>query len=251
MHALSWRAERAFLKAWPALSTTVRHDWQARFASGHSRRANSVNPLNENASLGEADIAFFEGTCHAKNLPLIFRMPTLLDAQVDAVLARSGFTHEGECCVLHGALDAITTQPDSAVEIHAAPTREWFDAIHAAQDRANDQRATYEAIVRAISLPAGFLALRDHGAPVALAYGAIDGDLLCVESVVTAAAHRGKGYAPRLMIALLHWAKARGAMVACLQVEATNAAALALYRNIGLGGELHRYHYRRQPARAI
>ncbi len=249
MHAL-WRAERAFLKAWPALSTTTHNVWQSRFANGLSRRANSVNPLDERAMLGDADILFFEDFCRAQNLPLIFRVPTLLNADVDRVLSRSGFVQEGECCVLHGAMDTISAQPDPAVEMHDAPTREWFDAVHAAQDRAGDHRATYEAIINAVRLPAGFAMLRDKDQPVALAYGAIDGDLLCLESVVTMPSHRGKGYGRRLTTALLNWAKTKGVTDACLQVEATNEAALTLYRKLGIGGELYCYHYRRQPDRA-
>ena len=246
MSALSWRVEQAFLKAWPALTTVIHDNWQARFAKGLSRRSNSVNPLTAHAVLGEAGICFFNETYRAQNLPLIVRVPTLLDTRVDDALARSGFTQEGECVVLHGAINSVTTQNDSSVEIHDTPSREWFDAVHAAQGRASDQRATYETIINTITLPAGFLTLRDKDEPVALAYGALDGDLLCIESVVTAVSHRGKGHAKRLMAALLHWAKSKGAASACLQVEATNDAALALYRGLGLGSELYRYHYRRQ-----
>ncbi len=250
MQALSWRADQAFLKAWPSLSIATRDHWQARFADGFSRRSNSVNPLSADATLTDADIIYFEDAYRARNLPLIFRVPTLLNADIDLVLARSGLVPEGECCVLHGALDTFSARPDSAVHIHDAPTREWFDAVHAAQERAGNQRATYEAIINAVALATGFAMLRDNGKPVALAYGAIDGDLLCIESVVTGPAHRGKGYAKRLMTSLLQWAKARGAATVCLQVEATNGPALALYKNLGINGELYRYHYRRQPARA-
>lgn len=246
MHALSWHAERAFLKAWPALSTVTRHGWQARFSNGVSRRSNSVNPLAADAWLDRADVRFFESFYRAKNLPLIFRVPTLIEAEVDDILEKSGFIQEGECCVLHGALDALTTSWDVDVEIEAAPNREWFDAIHNAQDRAPEQRAIYEAVINDVSLLAGFAMLRENGEAVALVYAALDGDLLCIESVVTAPAQRGKGHARRLIAALLHWAKAKGATAACLQVEISNASALALYRRIGLGSELYRYHYRRQ-----
>lgn len=244
---LSWRAERAFLKAWPALSALTHDDWQARFANGLSRRANSVNPLTASAALDDTGIRFFESAYRAQALPLIFRVPALLDTKIDHALECHGFTREGECVVLHGALDAVTSQGDPAVTVEDKPSRAWFDAMHAAQGRTGDQRATYEAIINAIALPAGFLTLRDEGEPIALAYGAIDGDLLCIESVVTAASRRGKGYAKRLMVALLHWGKSKGAATACLQVEMSNVPALALYRRIGLGSELYRYHYRRSP----
>lgn len=245
MDGFFWRAERAFLRAWPALSTLSHDGWEARFANGLSRRSNSVNPLTSSAPLGDNGIGFFKDAYRAQNLPLIFRVPTLLNNNADDVLAQSGFTQEGECVVLHGAL-GHAGEADPSTVIDQTPTRAWFDAMHAAQERTDDQRATYEAIVNAVTLPAGFLTLRDKGKTVALAYGAVDGELLCIESVVTAPHHRGKGHAKRLIAALLQWAKEKGAATACLQVEMSNAAALALYRGIGLGGELYRYHYRRQ-----
>lgn len=98
-------------------------------------------------------------------------------------------------------------------------------------------------------LPAAFAGLAVDGEPVALAYGAIHRGLLCYESVVTAAGQRRKGYARRVLAALAAWAQRNGATAATLQVEASNAPSRALYRSIGMTTELHRYHYRREPAR--
>jgi GNAT superfamily N-acetyltransferase len=244
MSDLAWRADAAFLKAWPALTTQISGDWQARFANGFGRRSNSVNPLNANATFTGGQLQVFRQIYAAQALPVIVRVPTLINSSVDNVLTREGFSAECECAVLCGALDE--TQSDAGVEINAAPTREWFDAMHAAQQRVNDHRLPYEAIINAIALPSGFAVLRDNGEAVALAYAAIDGDLLCFESVVTFPHKRGKGYAKRLIAALLHWAKASGARMASLQVEVVNTPALSLYRKIGLATELYRYHYRRQ-----
>ncbi|MPY74772.1 MAG: GNAT family N-acetyltransferase [Alphaproteobacteria bacterium] len=55
------------------------------------------------------------------------------------------------------------------------------------------------------------------------------------------------GYSRRLMAAMFDWAEAQGAKGVCLQVEAANAPAVALYRGLGLGTERFRYHYRRAP----
>ena len=44
------------------------------------------------------------------------------------------------------------------------------------------------------------------------------------------------------------WARDSGATGACLEVEAANAPARALYAGFGLA-ELYRYHYRREPHR--
>jgi ribosomal protein S18 acetylase RimI-like enzyme len=241
---LSWRVDAAFLRAWPALATQTRGEWQARFANGVSLRSNSVNPLGSNAVFTEEDLQFFHEAYAAKNQPLIVRVPTLLDVRADEILTREGFSAERECCVLCGPIEA--TRSDADVEIVGAPPREWLDAMHEAQQRKNDQRVKYEAMFNAVTLPAGFATLRVNAEPVALAYGAIADDLLCIESVVTFVHQRGKGYAKHLIAALLHWAKAGGARTASLQVEVSNAPALALYRKIGLSTELYRYHYRRQ-----
>jgi ribosomal protein S18 acetylase RimI-like enzyme len=40
----------------------------------------------------------------------------------------------------------------------------------------------------------------------------------------------------------------RGAKAACVQVLSDNVPALRLYRRLGFGDELYRYHYRRKAA---
>ena len=57
----------------------------------------------------------------------------------------------------------------------------------------------------------------------------------------------GADHASTAIIAsLASWARDSGATGACLQVEAGNTPARALYDAFGLG-ELYRYHYRREP----
>lgn len=43
------------------------------------------------------------------------------------------------------------------------------------------------------------------------------------------------------------WARATGAAIAGLQVEADNAAAIALYRSLGFADELYSYRYFHEP----
>ena len=52
--------------------------------------------------------------------------------------------------------------------------------------------------------------------------------------------------ASRIVTRLLTWAWERGAAHAHLQVEGTNAAALALYRKFGFETQ-YVYHYRGKP----
>lgn len=247
-HPRSWHAEWGCLNAWPALASVVHDGWVLRFANGLTRRANSANPLHDGARLSGGTLQYFENLFRAVDLPLIIRVPTLLDASVDAALARYGFTAEGESIVLYGELAELPNEWEASVDVLSAPDATWRDAITQLQGRTEAQRATYEDIIFSIVLPAGFASLKVEDEVVALAYGAIDGDLLCCESVVTAERHRGRGYGRRLMAGLFGWARRHHATAVCLQVEAHNTAGLALYRGLGLDTELHRYHYRRQRA---
>ena len=66
--------------------------------------------------------------------------------------------------------------------------------------------------------------------------------------MVTDPARRRRGLARRVIASLAAWARDSGATGACLQVEAGNLPARALYSGFGLA-ELYRYHYRREPSR--
>jgi len=114
-----------------------------------------------------------------------------------------------------------------------------------------EQSGIYRRIVGAIVIPVAFAALAAEGEHVALAYGALQNGLLCYESVITDVRRQRRGYARRVVAGLAAWAKDEGAWGACLQVEAGNAPALALYDAIGLKTRLYRYHYRREPGPII
>jgi len=79
---------------------------------------------------------------------------------------------------------------------------------------------------------------------VACALGVLEHDLFGLFDVITARAHRGKGYAGLLLTELLNWGIQQGAQHAYLQVIADNDPALALYQRLGFK-HLYSYWYRR------
>ncbi|MGO9359081.1 MAG: GNAT family N-acetyltransferase [Xanthobacteraceae bacterium] len=242
-----WHAEHACLNAWPALFSVVHDGWVMRFANGLSRRANSANPLHAEARIAGATLQYFENLFSLHDLPMIIRVPSLLDAEVDRTLERFGFVAEGESHVLFAALDALAVKPDPAVSIVTDLEDGWLAALNRMQGRSDEQSATFDDIMTSIALPAGFAALTVGGEAVALACGVLDGDMMVCESVITDPRHRGAGYGRRLSGALLHWARLNEASCACLQVETANAGGRSLYRQLGFVTELSRYHYRRRP----
>jgi N-acetylglutamate synthase len=220
-----------------------------RFSAGVSRRANSANPLRPECAGIAAAITAGEALYRAQGLPTIFRVPSIVDPALDRELAARGYASEGDSCVLSGGLGALELgagAADPAVRLLPSPEVEWLRAMARLQGHTTAHRAIYGRIVGAIAIPARFALLTLDGRPAALAYGAIHDGLLCYESVITDMRRRRQGCARRVIASLAVWARDSGATGACLQVEAGNTPARALYQSFGLA-ELHRYHYRREP----
>jgi GNAT superfamily N-acetyltransferase len=241
--ALEWRVEEACLNAWPALREVLLDGWVLRFSEGLTRRANSANPLGPDS---EVDLRACETLYRRLGLPTIIRVLSLIDPSVDDRLAKGGYTGEGESRVLYGPIEDVEAARDPDVGLLDEPTPEWFGAMAVLQNHSSDQAATYRRIVGQLAIPAAFAALSDEGGIVALAYGALHNGLLCYESVITDRLRRRRGWGRRIIKALAAWARDQGVVGVCLEVEAHNAPARALYDAIGLKTELYRYHYRRE-----
>jgi len=246
-HPRAWHAEHACLNAWPALFNVLHDGWVVRFADGFSRRANSANPLSAQARLSGATLQYFENLFQLADLPMIIRVPSLLDPEIDRTLERFGFVADGECHVLFATLDVLEVRPDPAVSVVTEISDGWLAMLNRMQGRTVEQSQTFNDIMSGIALPAGFATLAENGEAVAAACGVLDGDMMVVESVITDPRRRGAGYAHRLSAALMHWARLNEATCACLQVETANIGGLSLYRRLGFTTELSRYHYRRRP----
>jgi N-acetylglutamate synthase len=193
---LPWRVEEACWNAFPSLQQVLLGNWLLRFGEGLTRRANSINPLNPGCEDIAAAIAAGEALYHAHDLPVIFRMPSIVDPALDRELAARGYTSEGDSCVLYGAIDGLAAMSDPAVRLWPSPKAEWLAAMARLQGHTPAQRAIYRRIVGAVALPARFALLAEGGAPAGLAYGAVHDGLLSYESVITDPALRRRGLAP-------------------------------------------------------
>ncbi|WP_374384619.1 GNAT family N-acetyltransferase [Dongia sp.] len=244
---LSWRVERACHLAWPSLSEEICGDWVFRFSGGLSRRGNSANPLRATGSditpmLKAADAAYAQA-----GLPTIIRTPELPPPEIAAQLATHSYRPEGETLTLYCDLPPGRMRRDPDVTIASLPDEAWFARMWAMKGLSDKERATYRAIVGELTLPAAFMSLTIDGAVVAMGFVALHDRLLVVESLITDAAHRGRGHAKRLVGAILAWGIEQGVEGACLQVVADNDIAIRLYRGMGFVRELYRYRYWRGP----
>ena len=244
-NAVGWRVEEACLNAWPALREVLFGGWVLRLSGGLTRRANSANPLGFERAGAEALVSGCEALYLHNRQPTIFRLPSLVGPGIDEHLAARGYSSEGLSLVLYAELGAIQGVRDPAVRLSSRPTKEWFAAMAALQGHTGRQARLYREIVGALAIPAAFAALIDDDGTAALAFGAIHYGIICYEF----GRHRPAAAAPRLC-ATDHRHSRRlgqgtGATAACLEVEAANAPAVALYHRLGFR-EIYRYHYRRQ-----
>jgi len=246
---LEWRVEETCTKAWPALREVPLGDWVLRLSPGVSRRANSLNPLNAGAGDVDAAIAAARPVLEAAGQPALFRVLTpLLDPAVDRRLAALGFSAEGETITLYADRTATSPQRDPAIQVRPRPDAEWLEAMYAMQGRNPAEQAVYGRIVGSLTVPAAFASLAVDGWIASAAFAALHDRLLCIESVVTDSAHRGRGLARRMLGGLFAWGEAQGMTGVCLQVQADNDPAIRLYHRLHLTAELYRYHYRRAPS---
>ena len=244
-----WDVEEAGINGFPALRQVVCGGWLVRISGGPRRTANSATPLPGAPAGPEAPIEACEALYRRHRRPTIFRIPSFLDPGIDRRLAARGYTAEGHSCVLRGPVAAVAAAADPAgVRLAGRPDRAWLAAMARLQNQTAAQHAVYRRIVAAVMLPAAFATLDGEAGIAALAYGVIHRGHLCYESVVTDPGQRRRGHARRVLAALAAWAGAYGASRACLQVEADNAPARALYDAVGMSAEAHRYFYRREPA---
>jgi GNAT superfamily N-acetyltransferase len=242
------RFEAAGFRAWPAARVHYDGTWLIRLTPGHpAKRLNSVNPLDPNdvhdldARIDKAGREFA-----AAGRPLTFRMSPLSGEAMSAHFDRLGWRRFSESLVMHRPLDddLIAGGMD---QIPMKDIPRFVGAAIKAQGASNILKPALTDILAAIEPEAGLFALeREDEEPLATAICVQDGDLAGLFEVATALAERGKGYARRIVLSALKWARLRGARTAWLQVEESNAHARALYASLGFA-ELYRYHYRQPP----
>ena len=247
---LARRVEEACLNGWPALRHVVFDGWLLRFADGHTRRSNSVNPLAPSRCELRRKIAYCEILYARASLPTIFRISSNTEPGLDGALDSLGYgDREDETCVIHSDFTRHPPDRGAADLIEGAPSEAWLEA-YARCSGNHAAREAHRKILHALAVPAVFAAARaSDGRLASLAFGAVHERIVCVNLVVTDPALRGQGLSRRTVSAVLSWARERaGAEGACLPVVASNTAAVALYHSLGFDAELYRYHYRRRAS---
>ncbi len=234
--------ERRGFRAWPALETRTAFGWVQRFANGYTKRANSINALEENSRFTSEIKKTLEEPYLERGLPPIWRLTPLAPPEADMALGEQGYRRIDESFVQVAPLDdRFAAGPE--VTIVPAPSPEWLAGFAELSPVAPTHRETMARMLGAIPAPVGFAQVEQDGRLVAFALGVVDGDHVGLFDVLVAPVARRQGLARRLTQSIGAWGRDQGARFAYLQVVATNSAALPLYASLGFE-TIYSYAYR-------
>jgi ribosomal protein S18 acetylase RimI-like enzyme len=218
---------------WPPVRTVVTQDgWRAGLSGGFTQRANSALPLGRPADLAAA-VDRVEAVYDEAGLPPVFRLGSGAPAGLADLLATRGYVPRSPTDVLVRETGEAARNPGghvSGAHVSDEPDDAWLRAWLGVKDGAAEVDLARAVLTGA---PAQYLTAVADGVTVGtlrVAYAEEWAGLSCL--AVAPAARRG-GLGRALTRQGLALAARRGAARAFLQVVADNAAAHALYAQLG------------------
>jgi ribosomal protein S18 acetylase RimI-like enzyme len=230
--------ERIADAAWPAPVHERLGEWYLRAAAGWTSRANSALPLGDpGVPLREAVEAcrtWYAG----RGLTPRITVPLPVRRDVADTLVAEGWAAQPVVLVQTAPLvDMLAAGADEpTVALTNEPSADFVRVVAARKQSLPPAAHHVMTAVPAVR----FAEVREEGALVAQARGAVVEQTLHIGLVEVQPPARGRGLARRVNHALAEWALGLGAVRALLQVEEHNTAATGLYGRMGFTTH-HRY----------
>jgi GNAT superfamily N-acetyltransferase len=239
------RIEEAALNAWPAPRQVIYDGWLLRFASGYTKRANSINPLYPSSIPFDEKIAHCEHLYALAGLPALFRLPEPFtpDGLVPA-LTKAGYAAFDPTLVL-GREVHVQDGGSNGVEVRQMEKDAWLCLRADLTGKSLAKWMKHGEILNTIIPRKALFGLFAKGKPLACGMGVVEGNLLGFFSVLTAPTEREKGYGRKMMHVLTNWGVKEGADYGYLQVEDDNEPAKAMYTRLGFS-LCYKYDYYRK-----
>lgn len=238
--------ERATLDAVAPPAVHAIDGWLLPFDNSTIGRTKSAVPLRHHG-LDAAHIADIETLYAERGLRAAFRTADVpgLD-NIHAELRRRGYAAEQPTLVQVGTVQQMRSICQATpADVSDTPTPEWsavylgdgFDPVDGAHRIQALSRSRYGV----------YASVQEDGQPVAAGTASLSQGWASLHGMRTAASHRGRGLAARVLAGLADAATQQALTRVFLQVEEGNSAARALYRRAGFT-TAWRYHYWRRPA---
>ncbi|MCW5635647.1 MAG: GNAT family N-acetyltransferase [Rubrivivax sp.] len=223
--------------------------WLVRTNPGKAQRARCINAVAPGRREVAAKLAECAALYRARGLPMIVRItPFTQPADLEPRLAAAGYRYHDDTRVMvlpalnAATLDAGRQLPGSALDEVAAD--DFAEAVGALRGSSADVRRAHAQRLRESPVPYRGFVLRRGGEVVACGQLAVEGDLVGLYDVVTAATQRRNGLGTWLCKRLLTLAAGEhSSRSAYLQVGADNEPARRIYAGLGFA-DGYSYHYR-------
>jgi ribosomal protein S18 acetylase RimI-like enzyme len=208
--------------------------WLLPLDTGTVGRAHSAVPLHH----GEHDPALIGAIAQRyqdAGLRPVFRLPDVPAFEAWwPLLAARGFRREQPTLTQTGSLAGLLALADKVegVSLDPSPDGAWMAMFLGEGFDPVDGASRAKALSRAQGTL--FASLREGGETLACGAASFGQGWLSLHGLRTVARQRGRGLAGRMIRAMALEAQRRGIRRAFLQVDASNAPALALYRRAGM-----------------
>jgi GNAT superfamily N-acetyltransferase len=232
--------ERIAEKTWPGTTTEIRGGWRYRISDGFTFRGNSILPVGS-PPLGEPllaiddELAFAIDRYRKHGITPAIHIPMPLYEQLDEHLAAGGWELriEAHLMIADATNIAKTALPAHlSLEVSDTPSEEWL----AVQGKA----AGYEVM---LNYPAKYLALRSNDSLVSVMRMSEADQWAVLSRLFVAESERGRGYSKAIISQALARFTEPSTNKVALQVDSTNAPAIALYTSLGFRVH-HNYRFR-------
>jgi GNAT superfamily N-acetyltransferase len=227
--------------------------WLVRTSPGKAKRARCVQPVADGRLAVDERLDLCATLFREAGLPLFLRITPFARPQgLDAVLeARDMHRIDDTRVMVSTEIPAGAAPLPARYAMERLAPADFAEQVGALRGSPASQRAAHAERLAQSPVPyeGWVLRRREDGVVAACGQVASEASLVGIYDVFTDPAERGRGLAGVLCRNLLAMARARGAAVAYLQVDAANDAARAVYRRLGFS-DAYGYHYRSPEADA-
>jgi ribosomal protein S18 acetylase RimI-like enzyme len=227
--------------------------WLVRLSPGKAKRARCINAVARGRLPLADKLELCRTLYRAAGLPLYVRItpfsePPALDRELEGV----GMQAEDDTRVMiRPSLQGLSRDAVArAVRFDRLGHHAFAEMVGRFRGSPLAQREAHAQRLQEAPVPFEAFALFDaDDVPLACGQIATEAELVGLYDVYTADACRGRGFARHLCALMLEHARARGASIAYLQVDAANAPARRVYERLGFT-DAYAYHYRTPTASA-
>jgi ribosomal protein S18 acetylase RimI-like enzyme len=222
--------------------------WLLLLSPGRAKRARSVNPHVGSTLPLDEKIRHCEALYERHGLPMLFRItPFAQPPALDAALGTRGYVAFDRTLVQTASLDRPPDLVGNAdIELSSPLPDAFVEAVGEMRESPLAQRQAHLERLAQSPLDIRPVLARIDGRPVAAGLVSVEGGIAGLFDIVTTPNARGIGIGTRVTAALIAKAWERGVRRLFLQVDETNAPALAVYRKFGFATR-YTYHYRARP----